>query len=256
MQTETGTLVPPRRLGALLRDARVAAGLELEELAARADGLTVVDLEDVEHGRRVVDDAMLDLLASLYGVAGLSLVPPRAQLVIDLDDGRIAIEDADVSTDGATGPDAVLARYLALVYRLRDLPVGTPIGIRDVDVDVLATALEIGAGDVEARLRHLIEDADAVAHDQRRIRNRLVMPVVGVVIATCSTGLLLLVAEPGSKPEQSVDADRTATDLVDAAPVAGDAVAVETRIGTGGAVALASAIDTEIGSPAVGTNRD
>ena len=82
MQTETGTLVPPRRLGTLLRQARIAAGLELEELAARERELTVVDLDDLEHGRRIVDDTLLSRLVALYGVEDAGLLPSRSQLVI------------------------------------------------------------------------------------------------------------------------------------------------------------------------------
>jgi len=57
METELVTLVPPRRLGTLLRQARVAAGLDLEQLAAQTL-LTVVAVDDIERGRRMVGDQL------------------------------------------------------------------------------------------------------------------------------------------------------------------------------------------------------
>ena len=49
--SSTTTLVPPRRLGTLLREARVAAGLDLADLI-EGTSLSVVELDDIEHGRR------------------------------------------------------------------------------------------------------------------------------------------------------------------------------------------------------------
>ena len=91
MSSETATLVPPRGLGNLLRDARLDAGAELEDVAARAQGLSVVDLDDIEHGRRMVDDPTIEQLSALYGVSRDTLIPARARLVIDLDQGHIHI---------------------------------------------------------------------------------------------------------------------------------------------------------------------
>lgn len=251
MQTETGTLVPPRRLGTLLRQARVAAGLELEELAARQRELTVVDLDDLEHGRRVVDDSLLTRLVTLYGVEDAGLLPTRSQLVIDLDEGRIAVDQSDVSTEGLSGPDAVLARYLALVYHLRELPLGTAIGLRDVDLEVLSTALEIETIDIEQRLKRLMSDEDAIAADQRRIRRRMLMPLVGVVIAACSAGVLILVADSDDAPDPSATSTQTDADVSMPAVSTPEVV---TDIGNGGAVAEAPTVETRLGGAAVESN--
>lgn len=254
MQTDTGTLVPPRRLGTLLRQARIAAGLELEELAARQRELTVVDLDDLEHGRRIVDDSLLTRLVQLYGVEHAGLLPNRSQLVIDLDEGRIAVDQSDVSTGGLVGPDAILARYLALVYHLRELPLGTPIGLRDLDLEVLSTALEIETDDVEERLARLMSDEDAIAADQRRIRRRMLMPLIGVVIAACSAGVLILVADADESTDPmptgvpSTDADVSMPDVTTGT--------VETDIGNGGAVADAPTVATRLGDAAVEHNGD
>ena len=248
MRTDTATLVPPRRLGALLRQSRVAAGQSLESLA-RPD-LTVVDLDDIEHGRRLVDDELLQRLVGLYGVEDANLLPERSQLVIDLDEGRIAIDESDLETGELSGADAVLARYLALVYHLRELPLGSAIALRDLDLDVLSSALELGTDEVTRRLQGLMEDEDAIARDQRRIRRRMLLPLVGVVIAAVSGGALLLVAEsdaPNEPARGTAQADAPAR--VDAS-VGADGV-VRTEIGAGGAVVENPDVVTDLGTPAV-----
>ncbi|MEZ5244429.1 MAG: helix-turn-helix transcriptional regulator [Acidimicrobiales bacterium] len=230
----TTSLVPPRRLGALLRQARLAAGRELADLASGA-GLSVVELDDVEHGRRDLDEPMLAALVDAYGIAGAGLVPERSQLVIDLDEGRIAVNRTDIDVDPSFGPDAILTRYLALVYRLRDLSVGTPLQLRDVDVDVLSVALSLAGDDVDARLRRLMNSGSDVAADQRRIRRQLLLPLVGVVIAATGMGTLVLVADRDAPPAAPVGvstelgAARISTPAIEIAPV-------QTELGAGGAV--------------------
>jgi hypothetical protein len=231
----TSTLVPPRRLGTLLRRARRSAGMELTELTAPS-GLTVVELEDIEYGRRDLDDALLSVLVRTYGIEDAQLVPERSQLVIDLDDGRISVEGTD--DVGATpGPDAVLARYLGLVYRLRGLPVGAPLPLRDVDIEVLSSALELASEEVESRLHRLMRDRTRISEDQRRIRRQLLMPLVGIVVAATGIGTLVLVAQ--REPAEEPTPDRST--VVDDAGTA--------RIGTP-AVEVAHAVDTDLGNGA------
>jgi transcriptional regulator with XRE-family HTH domain len=251
MGTDGTILIPPRRLGALLREARLGAGRDLAELAADCD-LTVVDLDDLEQGRVTIDDVLLARLVELYGVEDASLVPERSKLVIDLDEGRIAVHDAAdpelVGPDGPgsdgtipheiVAPDLVLARYLALVYRLRDLPLGTSVPLRDVDLAVLAAALELPSADVESRLERLMADEEAVGRDQRRISRRLLLPLVGVVIAVTSVGAVLLVS--ADDPDPAPPAATTAV-VTPAAPSIGDAVVVEAP----------TSVPTEIGDAAV-----
>jgi len=232
----TTTLVPTRRLGTLLRRARVAAGLELTDLVDLAE-MTITELDDIEHGRRDLDEAMLAALLRAYGIEDSGLVPERSRLVIDLDEGRIAVNQADLDLDVTTGPDAILTRYLALVYRLRDLPIGTPLHLREIDLDLLAGALELASTDVESRLRKLMEDEATVTHDQRRIRRQLLMPLVGVIVAASALGTVLLVVdqEPAAGPATTIQtgdlgAPRIATAAIEDAPT------VVTDLGNGAAV--------------------
>jgi transcriptional regulator with XRE-family HTH domain len=232
----TTNLVPAHRLGTLLRRARVGAGLDLADLSGAA-GLSVTDLDDIEHGRRRLDDSVVQSLVSAYGIEDAGLVPERSRLVIDLDEARIAVDHVDLDLDVATGPDAILARYLSLVYRLRDLPIGSPLQLRDVDLDVLAVALELAAGDVDARLRRLMEDESDVARDQRRIRRQLLMPLVGIVVAATTLGTVLLVTEddPASVPTATVEVADLGTPRIATAAVR-DAPAVATDLGNGAAI--------------------
>ena len=234
MSTETG-LVPPRRLGWLLRQARLAGGLELDELSSRA-GLSVAELDDIEHGRRNLEGIRVDLLVAAYGVEGPELVPERSRLVIDLDAGQISVHQTAFGLDPTSGPDAVLARYLALVYRLRNMPIGSRLPLRDVDLDVLATALELVDTDVERRLDRLMATETAVEQDQRRIRRQLLYPLVGVMVAATGIGTLVLVARddapvlPASDISVSDGIPRIATPGILEAPTP------PTDIGNGGAI--------------------
>lgn len=233
----TTTLVPPRRLGMLLRRARQSAGLELTDLTA-SSGLTVVELDDIEYGRRDLDDHLLSVLVRTYGIEDAELLPARSQLIIDLDEGRISVEGTD-DVGVTSGPDAILARYLGLVYRLRALPVGAPLSLRDVDLEVLSSALELATDEVEERLHRLMRDRAQIQDDQRRIRRHLLMPLVGIVVAATGIGTLVLIAqrEPASAPAPvpstdvaDADAPRIATPAVEIAPD------VETDLGNGAAI--------------------
>ena len=232
----TTSLVPPRRLGTLLRHARVTSGLELSALTAES-GLTVVDLEDIECGRRDLDEQTMKALMRAYGIEDAGLIPERSQLIIDLDEGRIAVNHSDLDVAPASGPDAVLARYLALVYRLRDMPLGTQLHLRDVDVGVLSTALELGNNDIESRLHRLMAQESTIEQDQRRIRRQLLLPLVGVLIAATGIGTVVLIAQPNVAPSPVTTVaavDLGATRI--AKPVIEEAPTIITDIGNGGAV--------------------
>jgi transcriptional regulator with XRE-family HTH domain len=249
MQTELATLVPARRLGSLLREARIAKGLGLEDIAAHHPEFTVVDIDDLELGRRSLNDSQLKKIISAYGLDEANLLPTRSKLVIDLDEGRMAVEESEVSTDGLSGPDEILARYLAFVYHLRNMPVGSPIPLRDVDLEVLSTALEIETIDIEERLKRLMTDEEAIAKSQQRFRGRVLLPLAGVVLAACSAGVLVFVASSNDAVQPNATSTQT-----DVSMPAIAAPSVVTDIGTGGAVVIAASVETQLGSAVVAVN--
>jgi len=189
-------LVPPRRLGTLLRQSRVAAGEDLADVASRARSLTARDLDAFEHGRRMLDDVVLRELIDAYGVEEAELLPQRSRLVVDLDEGLISVDATRVEVNDDRAPDNVLVRYLALIHRLRGVPVGTPVKIRELDIGILASALRLDESEVERRLHDLMrEDDDRVEVSERRLRRRVLVPLAGVVVATTAIGVLVLVGD-------------------------------------------------------------
>jgi len=229
-------VVPPNRLGRLLRETREERGETREQVAARlGEGATPALLGDVEGGTFDLTDRDVAVLSDAYGVQTKELVPARSRLVIDLSQGTVAVagQTRAFATDDA---DEVLTRYLSLVYTLRGLPPGTPVPLRDLDLAVLGQALRMGAGEVEARLVGLMQDPErTVATTTRDLRRRLVVPAAGLLVAVTAVGALVLVTRdgddaprPGTAP---VSADSPALPPVSLAPAtqmsAGDAEATE-----------------------------
>ena len=85
---ESPSLVPANRLGQLLAEARLREGTDLEDLASVSE-FTVGDLSDLEAGHRVLDDELIQSVTDLYEIDCGRIVPERAGLVVDLDDGRL-----------------------------------------------------------------------------------------------------------------------------------------------------------------------
>ncbi len=197
--TDSTALVAPLRLGHLLVEAREALGATLEELAERSGRFSRNQLDDAEHGRLALDDPTIEALIAAYGIEPGTLVPDRARLVIDLDEGRLAIEAGDASVDeieldDAPSVDEVLSRYLGLVYAIRDLPIGSFIKLRDLDLQVLGAALQLQEAEVQRRLLSLIDNASPdVQRSESLFRRRLLVPVAGVLLGVTAVGSIVLV---------------------------------------------------------------
>lgn len=185
------------RLGRMLREQRQESGQTLMELADQAGNLPVALLEDAEAGRASLDEATLQQISALYDLPVSELAPQRAELIIDLDEGVLSINDKSMQTFG-TSTDQVLTRYLALVYSLRDLPAGAEVPLRNLDVGVLAHALEAERIAVANRLGELMtHDGDQVDDLRGSLRRKLVVPVAGILVGvTAIGGLVLVKAQP------------------------------------------------------------
>ncbi len=183
----------------------------------------------VEAGGATLDESLVRWLTDLYGVEAGLLVPARSRLIIDLDEGHVALGERRFAIDGVE-PDAILTNYLALVYSLRGLPVGTPIPLRNVDLTVLSDALRIPSRDLSMSLgRMMSSDTDMVREHARGLHRRLVVPVAGILVGLTAIGGLLLVRSDtaganGGSPVTSGPALGAAAQV----PVAiGDAVVME-----------------------------
>lgn len=211
--SDSALLVPPSRLGRVLRDQRAGLGHSIVELSA-ASNLSAELLEDAEQGRALLDEPLLECLAAAYDLDVERLAPQRAELVIDLDEGWIAASDYQV----AVGEDDVLSRYLALVYALREIVPGTPIPLRDLDVGVLAHALGSERANIETQLTTMMTTRSSeVTGASRGLRERIVVPLAGILVGVTAIGGLVMVR---SEPVATIG-DDIPLDIGDAVMISG-----------------------------------
>lgn len=189
------TLVPPRRLGVLLLERRLAAGTTIDELAARSGGrYRVSDLIDVEQGRRFLADDTVAELARLYQVDVSTVVPARSVLVVDLDAGSLGVDHEVLSLPDGGDLDTVLDRYLALLHLLRGTRPGTRLPLREADLDALAMALEGSVTQIERRLAALMLAGGGRQYPS--LRERLAVPAAGLLVGLTTVGALVLIPAP------------------------------------------------------------
>ena len=62
------------KVGALIREARTAAGLTQEQLAKKVDGVTASDISKAERGEKELTQSQLKLIAKATGVTQASLL--------------------------------------------------------------------------------------------------------------------------------------------------------------------------------------
>lgn len=228
-------LVPPVRLGRLLSQVREAQGRTPSDLA-RGCGLAYDEswFAQLEAGRLTLDEPLVKWVSALYGVDAGELAPSRSRLIIDLDEGVIAVGARSVPLPGGQHVptfDQVLTNYLALVYLLRGIDVGRPIPLREIDVDVLAHSLQRNRRDVQSTLGRLISnESTSVATRSSQLRRRVIVPVAGILVSLTAVGGLLLVRATDSDamgddaPAVGSGSTTTATDI----PVdIGDAIVLE-----------------------------
>jgi hypothetical protein len=201
------TLVPSWRLGSLLSEARDRHGRTVDRLAACTDRFTAADLIAIEAGERALDDRDLEAVVALYGIDPGALVPGRTDLVVDLDQHRLATAGYTQPLAG-TAPTAeeVLASYLALVYTLRHAEPGTKVPLRQADLDVLARALALAEPDIEHRLVDLMVAPTAMVRERTLLlRARVLLPAAGVLLALTVGGAIVV----SSRPDQPTPPART-----------------------------------------------
>jgi hypothetical protein len=238
------SLVPSWRLGSLLEHEREQAGRTVDQVASGSSSFSAADLLAIEHGDVSLTDGDILAVVELYGVDPDALMPGRHELVVDLDQRELAAAGHTQPLAGtAPTADEVLASYLSLVYTLRSSAPGTPLSLRQGDLDVLARALALATPEVEHRLRDLMAEPAAEVHRRSSLlRARVLVPAAGVLVAVCIGGALVVSARssssPGPKtarigtaavqtrnPDGSAGTQQTRTPDVDA-PYPGDAAVV------------------------------
>ena len=108
----------------------------------------------------------------------------------------------------------------------RGLPIGAPLKIRDLDLDVLANALTMRPRDVQQRLHTLMRgDPEPIDGARRRLRSRVVVPMAGILVAFTAVGALLF--------ERASDSTSNPVATVPVAVGSGSGVALDTPTVTG-----------------------
>lgn len=198
------TIVPANRLGQLLVEARQRSGEDLEALAAISQ-FTVGELADFEAGHRVLTDASVAEITSLYELDCGPIIPQRAELTIDLNANLLQASGHALPLD-SDAHQHVLDRYLSLVYVLRDRDPGSSVPLRGEDLDILAASL--------AERRELIEEQLllAMAKDAADVpglvgwfKRRLWVPTAGAIVGAVSVGTLIMVSSPTESPSETLD---------------------------------------------------
>ncbi len=196
------SLVPSWRLGSLLRRQREAAGRTVDQVAGGSPTWSAADLLAIEHGDANLTDGDILAVVELYGVDPDELLPGRHELVVDLDQCELAAAGHTQALAGtAPTADEVLASYLSLVYTLRSATPGTPLSLRQGDLDVLSRALALATPEVEHRLRDLmVEPATEIHRRSSLLRARVLLPAAGVLVALCVGGALVVSSQSSSSP--------------------------------------------------------
>ena len=197
MTTASLDLVPARRVGILLRDAREERGLTLADVAD-GSGLDEDLLADLESGATPIRDSIVDDVLRGYRTTVDELPPSRRQVVVDRANGQLLVAEETALLDEAPTADEVLGAYLSLVYSLRHATPGTRLVLRDHDVAVLATALHLAEPEVQTRLAGLMEHpTDEVGRLTKLLRSRFALPVAGVVVLATALGTVLVLRDDG-----------------------------------------------------------
>ena len=185
-------VVPPDRLGGLLAEARARNDESVADVASRSP-YTAEELEALEAGDAGLAERSTEALLRAYGVTLDELVPPRRQVLVDLEQGELLVAERSAQLGDDAAADDVLSAYVALVYALRDCEPGESLPLRGHDLAVLARVLGLSDTEVRARLQALmLAPTPEVEHLTRGLRRKLVIPVVGaLVIATAALVVVL-----------------------------------------------------------------
>ncbi|HEY5165550.1 MAG TPA: helix-turn-helix domain-containing protein, partial [Acidimicrobiia bacterium] len=163
----------PKDVGRNLRHVRKQQGLS-RGAAARSAGLTRRELAHYERGKVEVPESDLWCLAGSCGVDVSELLPRREPLRVSPDLSTISTGDTIRHLRGPAEPDGLLREYLAMIYELRNLPLGSPVPLRQPDLTALADALGGTPDSIEHRL---IEIIGASPEEAARIRAMILLPL-------------------------------------------------------------------------------
>jgi transcriptional regulator with XRE-family HTH domain len=161
---EVIALLPARRLGSLLWTRRKEAHVEALP-AARAAGIEITALEDIESGRTPPDATVLAAMLKCYGVAPAEFVPPRAQLV---------------TTTSDAASDEVLRGFVEAVRKWRKAGRKDKLNFRENDLLALGKVLGTDPDEIE---RRLIAITGCSPGEARQLRKWFLAALVTIPVA-------------------------------------------------------------------------
>lgn len=211
-------VVPLARFGAALHRSRVGSGESLASIARAVDGRFLPDqLVAIERGDLRIGDDDVAALVGPYGLASRGW-PPASSLELVLD--RVEV------TGGARRPSIVgsheeQARWIAGRFVSLSVLLGLDVLSGPVGLDVLAEAIEapvdVAVTHVAAVLEH---DAARIGSMIAAVEERIVVPEVGFLVGTTTTGSLLIARRTGGGGTdvsgRQIAAAGRLTDLLDA----------------------------------------
>lgn len=181
-------MLPARRLGSLLRAHRKAARVGALP-AARAAGIGLGALGEIESGRLAPEAPVLAALLECYGVAPGELVPRRVPL--------------EATRPDATSDEA-LRGYVDAIRTWRKAGRKAKLDFRESDVLALGELLGTDPDEIE---RRLIAITGCSRVEARQLRKWLLAAVVTIPVASALVGG----AAPAAAAATSTDARQAAT---------------------------------------------
>ena len=188
------SLVPPRRMGRLLANARNRAGVSVPAAAFASYGrFDVIDIRRIEDGDLTVSDEDFHMFAGIYHMEVDRILPARMELSIDRSEGWIRVGNRVQAVAPASDDRAVLIRYLALIYSMRGVRPGHLIVPRTNDLRVLGALFARTPNEMRLRLEALMRrDRAEITDVHNRLRERLSVPSIGMLVGLTRLGALLL----------------------------------------------------------------
>jgi hypothetical protein len=175
--------------------ARKQVGMSREALADASDGrLSVRDVSLLEHGRLVCREGQLSAIQELLGVPFAKVVPLRARLIIDPQQGRMVLGGRIAEVVPNASDKELLIRYLALVYLCRRARPGSFVVPRADDLDVLSELLGDTTQIIRQQLAQLCyQERDVLRVAVRGAAQRRSVPGLGLLVGVHRRGALVLV---------------------------------------------------------------
>lgn len=171
--TELG-LVPTDRLAQMVAAARTLSGVSAEEVERRTRGaIRAAELLRFEAGEDLFSEQEVRRLAEACGFPVQLIMAVRARLVVDLATKQLRVGDHRHKLKDAANYDRVLVDYLQALYEIREVNVGTPLALREEDLEELGRATGHTVDEVRTHLDELMTVGHRIREQRTAARRRI-----------------------------------------------------------------------------------